>query len=105
MRRDLMIKEYLEELDINFDVIAMTETWHKSEDDYMFDLNGCVVHHIERENKKGGVVAIYVRETIKHNVVKNMTKTVDNILECITIELNIEKRKNIVVSCMYRTPG
>ena len=34
-----------------------------------------------------------------------MTKTVNNILECITIELNIEKRKNIAVSCMYRTPG
>ena len=34
-----------------------------------------------------------------------MTKTVDNILECITIELNIEKRKNKAVSCMYRTPG
>ena len=44
-----MIKEYLEELDMYFDVIAMTETWHKSEDDYMFNLNGYVVHHIEQE--------------------------------------------------------
>ncbi len=30
---------------------------------------------------------------------------VENVLECVTIELLMEKKKNITVSCLYRTPG
>lgn len=31
--------------------------------------------------------------------------TVDNLLECITIEICNEKTKNVVISCIYRAPG
>ena len=29
----------------------------------------------------------------------------ENIFECVTIESGMQKRKNIIVSCVYRTPG
>ena len=30
-----------------------------------------------------------------------MTTAIEDIFECVTIEMNMEKRKNIVVSCVY----
>lgn len=38
-------------------------------------------------------------------MVKNMSAVVDNILECITVEIEMSKSKNILISCVYRTPG
>lgn len=26
-------------------------------------------------------------------------------MECLTIEIDVEKSKNIIISCVYRTPG
>ena len=34
-----------------------------------------------------------------------MSMVVNNILECITIEIYKEKMKNVIISCIYRTPG
>ena len=34
-----------------------------------------------------------------------MSQVVDNIMECIMVEIEIEKSKNILISCVYRTPG
>ena len=31
--------------------------------------------------------------------------TIDDVLECITIEISMQKRKNVIVSCLYRTSG
>lgn len=42
---------------------------------------------------------------LKYNVVKNMTTVVDNVFKCITLEICMEKKKNIIVKCIYRTPG
>lgn len=34
-----------------------------------------------------------------------MSNTIDNVLECLTIEIHIKKADNIIISCVYRTPG
>ena len=34
-----------------------------------------------------------------------MSDTIDNIIDYITIEITAEKSKNIMISCIYRTPG
>lgn len=34
-----------------------------------------------------------------------MSTVVDDLLECVTIEVCREKRKNFIVSCIYRSPG
>ena len=34
-----------------------------------------------------------------------MSVVIDDILECITVELSISNRKNIIVSCIYRASG
>lgn len=34
-----------------------------------------------------------------------MSFALDNIMECITVEIDMEKSKNILISCIYRKPG
>ena len=34
-----------------------------------------------------------------------MSLVVDNIMECVMVEIEIEKDKNIIISSVYRTPG
>lgn len=64
-----------------------------------FELEGCEFSFVNRPNKGGGGVAIYVGKTLE-----KMTAVVDNLLECITVEIWREKHKHIMVSCIYRAP-
>lgn len=34
-----------------------------------------------------------------------MTTAIDDVMECITVEICLKKRKSIIVSCVYRAPG
>lgn len=61
--------------------------------------------HMDRQNKGGGGVAFFVDCTLKFNVVENMSVALDNLFECITIEIDNGNNKNIIImSCIYRTP-
>ena len=44
-------------------------------------------------------------KSFNYKVVENMTTAVDDVLECITIEICMEKKTNAIVSCVYRAPG
>lgn len=70
-----------------------------------FELEGYEFTFITRRNKGGGGVALYVDKSLKFNVVKKMTMVIDNVLECITVEICKEKSKNVIISCIYRAPG
>ena len=58
-----------------------------------------MLHHINRTNKRGGGVALYVDSVLKCT----LTIVTDDLMECITIE--IERKRNVVVTCAYRAPG
>ena len=34
-----------------------------------------------------------------------MTIVIDDLMECLTLEIELEGKKNIVIMCVYRTPG
>ncbi|XP_061127169.1 uncharacterized protein LOC133147269 [Syngnathus typhle] len=48
---------------------------------------------------------IYVEKTLNVRVIRDMSMVVNNILECITIEILKERKKNVIIRCIYRTPG
>ena len=89
-----------------FAIIAITETWLESDNylDFLF-LNDYEFCHKNRLNKKGCVVAIYVHKTLNFKMQKNMSMVIDDVMESITIELCINNKRNVIVSCVYRTPG
>lgn len=54
---------------------------------------------------EAGGVALFVDTNLRFSVVEGMRLTVENIFECLTIELHREYRKNVILSCIYRKPG
>ncbi|XP_024136829.1 uncharacterized protein LOC112151929, partial [Oryzias melastigma] len=99
------IKEYLQQFSHSFSVIAVSETWFKEDNIFHFELEGYDLNYINRLNKPGGGVALYVKKDMKFKIITHMTMTIDNVLECLTIEICCEKRKNVIITCVYRTPG
>lgn len=99
------ITHYLNQCKQPFNIIAISETWITNEKGSDFEIKGYEMCYINRENKKGGGVALYVDQNLNYKVVENMSTVVDDLLECVTIEVCREKKKNVIVSCIYRSPG
>ena len=87
-----------------FDVIAVSETWlDKNSGNYT--LEGYEFQHQNRLNKNGGGVALYINKRLNFKVIKEATTSIDDSLECLTVEIILKDSKNIIVSCIYRQPG
>lgn len=69
------------------------------------ELDGYEFNCVNRESKSGGGVAVYADKNLNYKVVENITTVIDNLLECITVEICEEKNKNVIISCLYRAPG
>ncbi|KAK2183282.1 hypothetical protein NP493_317g00007 [Ridgeia piscesae] len=95
----------LQTLNITFDIIAISETWTESNVTTEYDLPHYQVFHKARHYKKGGGVALYVNDRIDCTLIESKSVVVENMFKCVTVELNMRKMKNLIVSCMYRTPG
>ena len=59
--------------------------------------------HMERENRKVGGVAIYVSNSLDYRVIDRMSVRINGVMECVTVELCINKRKKLIVNCVYNT--
>lgn len=99
------ITDYLKEFRKPFTVIAITETWCKMERGTNFDIDGYEFRYVNRKNKRSRGVALYIRNTIDWYVLENMTMIIDDVMECLSVEIYMENQKNVIVSCVYRTPG
>ena len=64
-----------------------------SEKGVYFELNGYELNYMNRENKKGRGVALYVDKSLNYKVEEGTTTIIDDVLECITIEICMEKMK------------
>ena len=60
---------------------------------------------MDRTYAKSGGVALYVDQSLGCKMVPSMSTTIDGIMECLTIEIIVAESKNIIISCIYRTPG
>ena len=99
------IKDSIEDLKLSFDIIAISETWAETDTIDGFTLNGYEAFHIVRGQRKGGGVALYVHRRFNCAIRTVQCKVVEQVFECVTVELDLKKHKNITVSCVYRTPG
>ena len=99
------IKDYILELNVNFDIIAITETWIEPNLISGICINNYDAFHITRGTRRGGGVAIYTNKNLSGALAEGKSFVVENIPECVTVELSIKNDTNVVVSCIYRTPG
>lgn len=98
------IKEYLSKIN-KFSVIAVSETWLDVDKACEVELEGYELFTKNRTNKKGGGVALYVDNDLSCKIVDSLSTTIEGVLECLSVEIVVLKSKNIIVSCLYRTPG
>uniref|UniRef100_A0A8C7XUM2 Reverse transcriptase domain-containing protein n=1 Tax=Oryzias sinensis TaxID=183150 RepID=A0A8C7XUM2_9TELE len=99
------IKDYLQNIGHSFDIITISETWFSHDKDADFELENYELNYVNRVNKKGGGVAIYVEKNTKFTVIDKLSVAVDGILECLTVEICNNSGKNVIISCVYRSPG
>ena len=66
-------------------------------------LNYSFIHGKRKTNHKGGVLGIYVHETLDYKILPNLAKSTENI-EIFTIEIENKNSKNILISALYRPP-
>lgn len=94
----------LDELGWPFEVIAISETWFNDSVDLNVFLHGYQICHTARQNKRGGGVAIFIKDSIKFKKIDTLSCAIDNIMEIISIEI-ISKKRNIIISCIYKAPS
>ena len=71
----------------NFDIIAVSEAWLNNDSAQYYNLTDYNMYFINRSNKRGGGVAIYVRNTTSSNEIVSSSFSIDNISECVSIEI------------------
>lgn len=69
----------------------MSETWITTEKGMNFEMEGYEFIYNKRQSKGGGGVAIYVYLKLNFKMVEAMTQVVYSLLECLTIQICIEK--------------
>ena len=99
------IKDSIDDLKLSFDIIAISETWAETDTIDGFTLDGYEAFHIVRGQRKGGGVALYVHRRFNCAIRAVQCKVVEQVFECVTVELDLKKHNNLTVSCVYRTPG
>ena len=65
-------------------------------------INGYDLYVTNRANRSGGVVALYIDSSLKCRPVECLTAVIDDLMECIAVEIELERRRNMVVACVYR---
>ena len=81
-----------------FDVVVISESWSHDGNENCFVLQGFEAIHVGRKNKRGSGVAIYIRESIDFKEISSMSLTVDNIMECVRVELQLQSRSLLYFS-------
>ena len=65
-----------------------------------FIIHGYDAYHIVRNNKKGGGVACYVKQELTSKCLTSKSIVVYDVFECTTIEIQVSRYRNIIVSCI-----
>ena len=100
------LKDYLVSLQRHFEVICISESWLKNDDninDYMLDNYDMVYRN--RTNKRGGGVIIYVSNVLKFKLLPELSENINDVYDYISLETDTVKSRYIIITCLYRPPG
>ena len=93
----ISMQRYLDVIQFEFDIIAVSESWLNDHDDLtQFCLEGYEIVNMNRINKRGGGVLLYISNRIEYSVVNCLSHAVEDIIEIITVELQMDTAKNII---------
>ena len=84
----------------NYDIVAITETWWDASHDWSAAIDGYKLFRRDRQGRRGGGVALYVRECCESSEIKYS----DNGVESVWIRLRANKA-DLAVGVCYRPPN
>ena len=101
------LKYFLFELNHNFSIISISETWLKQYNKDNYNLNG--YSHVSkiRPKKSGGGTSIFVRSDINFKIKENISVDLSGV-DSIAIEIHkdeLNSTKNVIVLALYRPPN
>ena len=100
-------EKYLENIDIKFSCVGVTETWLQDHTSDLYNLNGYELIENHRQTRRGGGVGIYLKEDIPY-LTRSDIVLPDGIIESVFIEIDkhvYNKEKNVVIGVIYRPPN
>lgn len=74
------VKDYLEQLNASFSVVAISETCLKDELNDNFVMKGYDMYKQNRKDKNGGGVALLISSNLECEVINNMTTVVEDVM-------------------------
>lgn len=86
------IKSYLQLFSTTFSCNRNFWNWFNTDKGMNFKIEGYELRFMSRKNKSGGGVALYVNKYLKFRVLYSITTVVDNVLQCVTVEMCKEKK-------------
>lgn len=99
------IHTLLASLEKKFTAIGISETWlsvNKKSD--MYHIDGYNFVQINRENKRGGGVGIYIDNNFDYLIRSDISNNTSE-FQSIFIELLSNEKRCIIIGCIYRVPG
>ena len=100
-------KELLDNLNTKLNNIGLSETWlndYTSTND-IFELTKYNYVGINRTNKRGGGVCIYVADHLQNKIRKDLNTSIEDSIQSLFIEISTSTGKNIIVGVIYRPPN
>ena len=86
----------------SFSVIGISETWLNKNSPDVFNICDYEMIHVDRENIRGGGVALYVHKTLKYKIRNDILfPGIENIF----VEIENKAGKNILIGALYRPPS
>ena len=101
------ITSFIDNLNIAFTVIGLSETWLTTSNCDLYNFNGYNHVYQYREHRPGGGVSIFILENINYVVRSDLSRN-SSFLECIFLEIPKSEHfyaKDILIGMIYRPPN
>ena len=99
--------QFLNGLDIDFSILAFSETWLKPHNEHCYGVNGYNAEHNSRLNKASGGVSLFIKKGIEYNKCSDLQFTTTT-MESLFIEIDKEvfrSSNKIIIGVVYRPPN
>ena len=99
--------QYIEQLELRFNVIAVTETWLRESNYDVFNIDGYYQESNFRTKRTGGGVSLFIRKHLNYKYRVDVSVFTDCI-ESLFIEIDKEllnQKKNVIVGVVYKPPN
>ena len=101
------LSNYLTLIDLQFSIIALSETWLNNETSDIYELPEYRSIHLTRPSRKGGGVSMYIHRSYDY-VERPEINIMTEHIECLFVEVKSQfkkQKKKILVGVVYRPPN